>query len=442
MDADEPHTTPPPADHAVLLLGDGDIARAVASALGRQGVSVDWVRRPDDAELSRHIGRHADTVLVVTRDDIEAFRLALLVEHARPGRDLIVTIFDRTIAQQLRDAAPGCRVVSMAELVASTLAGPCVAPGVLSVIDGRDGPLAMRRDGDGFRLEPLDPRPERFGGWLRTRWPVDSSARFLLAGILGFLSILAADTLIGIGVLHEQPIAAFYAAVKALLTVGPNPAVDHGPAWVRVVEPLLMLATFGFAAILTAGIVTRLSERRLTAIAGPRSVPRRHHVVVVGFGQMGLRMAMRLRELGVPVVAVERNAGSPYLERARRAGIPVLVADGVDRALLQQLSLRGARALAAVTSDDLSNVAIAVAGLAVAPDLRVVLRAGDGDVTAETRSLFHVGVVRDIHRIVGDVLAATALGVAFEAVADADGTTWLVDDVDGAPAFRAFQPSA
>ncbi len=440
MDApDHPPATPPPA-RTVLLLGDGDIARAVASALERHGASVSWVRRPSDTELGRHIRRPADTVLIVTRDDIEAFRLALMVEHGRPGCDLIVTIFDRTIAQQLHDAAPTCRVVSMADLVSGTLAGPCLDDDVLSVIEGAREPLAMRADGDGFRLTPLRPRAEAFRGRLRVRWPIDSSARFLLAGILGFLSILAVDVVIGIAVLHERPVPAFYAAVKALLTVGPNPHVDHGPTWVQVAEPLLMLATFAFAAVLTAGIVTRFSERRLTTVAGPRSVPRRGHVVVVGFGQMGLRMATRLRAWGIPVVAVERNAHSPYIERARLAGIPVLVADGVDRSLLQQLSLSRARALAAVTSDDLSNVAIAVAGLAVAPDLKVVLRAGDGDVTAETRSLFHVGVVRDIHRIVGDVLAATAMGQRFTAAADVGGVTWLVDDVDGAPVFRAFQP--
>ena len=31
---------------------------------------------------------------------------------------------------------------------------------------------------------------------------------------------------------------------------------------------------------------------------------------------------------------------------------------------------------------------------------------GDGDVTTEIRSLFHIGVVRDVHRIAGDLLAA------------------------------------
>lgn len=441
MDAtDAPSETP--SARTVLLLGDGDIARAVASSLERHGAAVSWVRRPSDTELARHIRRPADTVLIVTRDDIEAFRLALMVEHGRPGTDVIVTIFDRTIAQQLHRAAPTCRVVSMAELVSGTLAGPCVAPDVLCAVDGARGPLAMRAAADGFRLTPLRPRAEALHGRLRVRWPIDSSARFLLAGILGFLSIILIDALIGVAVLHERPVPAFYAAVKALLTVGPNPHVDHGPTWVQVAEPLLMLATFGFAAVLTAGIVTRFSERRLTTIAGPRSVPRSGHVVVVGFGQMGLRMATRLRAWGVPVVAVERNPNSPYIERARVAGIPVLVADGVDRALLQQLSLTRARALAAVTSDDLSNVAIAVAGLAVAPGLQVVLRAGDGDVTAETRSLFHVGVVRDIHRIVGDALAATAMGQRFAAAADVDGTTWLVDDVDGTPTFRAFQSPA
>jgi hypothetical protein len=63
-----------------------------------------------------------------------------------------------------------------------------------------------------------------------------------------------------------------------------------------------------------------------------------------------------------------------------------------------------------VTDDDLENVSIAMAALAVRPDLRVVLRVGDGRLANETRSLFRVGIVRDVHRIAAALIAARATG--------------------------------
>jgi hypothetical protein len=66
--------------------------------------------------------------------------------------------------------------------------------------------------------------------------------------------------------------------------------------------------------------------------------------------------------------------------------------------------------VAAVTDDDLANLSIAMAARSVAPDLRVVIRAGDGRLANETRSLFQLGIVRDVHRIAAALLAARATG--------------------------------
>ena len=54
-------------------------------------------------------------------------------------------------------------------------------------------------------------------------------------------------------------------------------------------------------------------------------------------------------------------------------------------------------------SDDLDNVAVAVTANAVAPATRVVLRAGEHEAIAETRSLLPLGTTRDV----------TALGATY-----------------------------
>jgi Trk K+ transport system NAD-binding subunit len=119
-------------------------------------------------------------------------------------------------------------------------------------------------------------------------------------------------------------------------------------------------------------------------------------VVVIGLGQVGLRLCIELRRLGISVVAVERDPRAVNLRLARAAKVPVLIAHAEDREVLKKLSLHRARALAAMGSEDLDNIEVAIAALALAPDLRVVLRAGDDDVITETRSLFRIGEVRNV----------------------------------------------
>ncbi|MDQ6775002.1 MAG: NAD-binding protein [Actinomycetota bacterium] len=416
---------------SVLLIGDGALPRSVEVALTRAGASVRWLRRPNDREIASVLAGDFDVTMVASRDDIEVLRIALVVEHARPGRRLIVTVFNLTVASQLRKAVPSCQVTSMADAVATTLAGPCIAEGLESLAQLPGGLAGVREAGDGVEVVPL--HIGRRGRLVRALHeirgafrPFDLNARFLVAGLGGFITILALDAVVSGLALHQQPVDAFYDAAKTLVTVDSNAAVDRAGAGNKLFAAVLMLGSLGFVAILTAGIINRLLDRRLTGIIGRRAIPRSDHVVVVGLGQVGLRLCQLLRSLDIGVVAVERDPSAPAVALARDDKIPVVIGSGAERTLLAKLSLGRARALAAITSDDGENIAITVAALAIREDLRVVLRAGDGDVTTEIRSLFNIGVVRDVHRVAGDLLAAAALGIETTGAAARDGETWLV----------------
>jgi Trk K+ transport system NAD-binding subunit len=222
--------------------------------------------------------------------------------------------------------------------------------------------------------------------------------------------VLVTDAIVVALTLHESAIDALYLATRATVTIGPNPGVEHGPAWLKLFSTVTMLATLAFTAIFTAGLINRLMGRRPVAIAGPRAIPRRDHVVVVGLGQVGLRLCLMLRELGIPVVAIERDPEADNVTRARQYRMPVVIGGGASRFVLRRMCLERARALAAVSSDEIENISTVVAALAVREDLPTLLRAGSGDVTDETRALFSIGVVRDVYLIGGTLLAAAALG--------------------------------
>ena len=187
-----------------------------------------------------------------------------------------------------------------------------------------------------------------------------------------------------------------------------------------------MILTLLSAACFTGGLINRLVDSRLTGLVGKRAVPRHNHVIVIGLGQVGLRLCMLLRECGVLVVAVDADEDAETVGLARRLQIPVVIGRAANPELLRRLSLDTARAFAAVTNEDLANIESAMTARSLNPDLRVVLRAGDGDVSEETRSLARIGHVVDVHRLGAAYIAGVALGSEADSVALRDGRAELL----------------
>jgi hypothetical protein len=370
----------------VLIVGDaGSVARALIEPLTRLGLTSKQLADPTDGELIDELRGGVGAVAVVTRDDALALRLTLLAAHVGPDVPLLATLFDQTVAEQLRLAVPGVLVVSPSEIVAPSLAEACVA--------GLRSPGRRRR---GY-----------FGRGLAL---VDGPLKLLVLSGSGLLIVLLGEALLSGLVLHQRWTEAIYSSAGLLATVASSPRIARAPGWYKLISSAGILLSLGLVAVFTAALVRRLSQLRLTTLFGSRAAPRSDHVLVVGLGQIGLRLALWLRKLRVEVLVVEHDGSVAGVRLAHEAGLPVVVASGADAFTLKRLGVRRARAVAAVTSDDLVNVAIGLAARATAPDVAVVLRLGDGEVAAETESLLHLGQIFDAHRIAAEALADSLRG--------------------------------
>jgi Trk K+ transport system NAD-binding subunit len=409
----------------VLLVGGGDLAEEVCEALDAAGAEVTWLEHTDDASLREGVAAKPDVVCVATRSDAFPLRIALLVRHLDADVPLLVTIFDPGIAEQIAETVPNCRVTSIADIVAPSLAGPCISEDLLAVL--RDGERTVGLD---EALEEVE-LPPRQAHRLRSLTaavlrPYDRSAALLFYGFAGLVAMLCFELFGAMIVLEQSFPDAFYGSAKSLATVGPNTDVDDGPKWFKVAIGCSVILTLLSAACFTGGLINRLVDSRLTGLIGKRAVPRQGHVIVVGLGQVGLRLCMLLRECGVLVVAVDADEDAETVGLARRLRIPVVIGRAANPELLRRLSLGKARAFAAVTNEDLVNVESALTARSLAGDLRVVLRAGDGDVADETRSLARIGHVVDVHRLAAAYLAGVALGSNADSVALRDGKAELL----------------
>jgi Trk K+ transport system NAD-binding subunit len=413
----------------ILLLGDGDISDETAEALRAADAEVARLTDPSRDELREALDAGADAVLVVSNHDAWPLRVALLVRHLAPEVPIVATIFDPETGRELEELIGNCTITSLADIAAPTLAGPCLSDELCAVLDGEE-PVGLRCRAGEVEVAALPEVRVRRVRALATAiaTPFDRSAALVFFGAIGLTFILVTETIAAAVVLEQNVVDSFYGGVKTLVTVDPNPEVQHGPSWFKVAISASMLIALLFAAAFTGGLVERLIGRRLTGLVGRRAVPRSDHVVVVGLGQVGLRLAMLLRRAGIPVVAVDDREEGENVGHARERGLPVVIGRGADPSLLERLSLDRAIALAAVTNDDLQNIAVTLAARAVAPDLRFVLRAGSNAPAGETRSLEPLGHVRDVHRIGAVYLAGLALGSTATHVVLDGGTAHLRDE--------------
>lgn len=369
-----------PSDaQAVLVIGEsGGLAAALMLKLAQSGIAAEPAMSLSDSETAAKLAqRRWSAVAVVTRDDVLALRLTLLSAHLRPDLPLWVTIFDRTITRELQHVAPAVHVISPSKLVAADLAEHCIAAAA--------GRTASRRS-SGVRL-------------------VDDALRLLVRAGVGLILLLLFEGVISMIALHDGVVDAMYFSTRSVATVAGTPGAASGAAWFKALSALDTLAALLLVAVFTAALVRRLSRPRLTSLLGARAAPARGHVLLVGFGQVGFRLAQELGRRGIAVLGVEQDPDAPCVRLARAAGIPVAIGRGDDRETLERLGIRRCAAVAAVTSTDLVNVAVGLAASDLAPGTPLVLRLGDGEVAAETDSLLHLGRICDAHKIAAETIA-------------------------------------
>ncbi len=397
----------------VIVIGRTDVGRRVCSLLSNSGISVVHLHEPSDADVRAELTEVIDGVAVMLHDDIKALRYCLMVHHIRPGARLFVAMFDRTARAQLRAVVPGCVVLSPAAISVPSMVAGAIAPEA-DAIRRESAPeiaswVSVTGNGEkGARIEPYRTAEDlkRRGWWGRVAGqlrPFDSGSGVLLGGAAGLIAMILADTAVGLG--HADFLRALYDATRTTATIS-APALPDEPL-ALIWATLAALLVMGFTALFAAGIVNYLLSGRHVAIFGRRVAPRFGHVIIVGMGQVGLRLAQELKDLGIAVIGIEQNTNARALQLARSSGIPVLIGDGASKAALRTAGVEKAIALVAAGSEERDNIAVAVSALAANPELRIVLRAGSDEAIDETRSLFQIGAVVDVNGLTASFVAAS-----------------------------------
>jgi len=147
---------------------------------------------------------------------------------------------------------------------------------------------------------------------------------------------------------------------------------DGALPWQLEVARFLAPLAIAYAALAAIFALLRQQVQRLLT-----RLFARNHVVVIGLGDRGSRLARSLRQ-GHHVVAIEQDGNNGAARALRQQGTTVLAGDGRDREVLRTARVDRAGHVVVMTTDDSSNLEI-VASLA-------------GVVNPDRPALQHVGI--------------------------------------------------
>jgi Trk K+ transport system NAD-binding subunit len=134
------------------------------------------------------------------------------------------------------------------------------------------------------------------------------------------------------------------------------------------------------------------------------------HVVLIGLGHLGFRVAQKLHQLGQDVVVIEINPKADLVATIQDLGIPILADDGKREAALRAAGVEKAEAILLCTQNDSLNLQIALKARSIKKDIRVVLRIFDDDFATALQDQFKFKAMSATGRA-APAFAAAAAGV-------------------------------
>ena len=179
---------------------------------------------------------------------------------------------------------------------------------------------------------------------------------------------------------------------------------DHGTE--KVAQVLLTADGMALLPVVTALIV----GARLTGRIRSEPTPGDGHVIVVGGGEVGVRVLGGLYDLGFHAVLIDQDQNARGAAFARNHRLPVVIGDSCDEKTLRQAGIKGAIAVISVTNNDIVNLETALQARAMrGEELRVVLRLFDDDLAGRVQRTVGNVVSRSVSYLAAPAFAAAML---------------------------------
>jgi voltage-gated potassium channel len=170
---------------------------------------------------------------------------------------------------------------------------------------------------------------------------------------------------------------AVYMVLLTVYTVGYGEVRPIATPYLHAVTIATMVFGCTGMILVTSVLVQALTASQIQQLLGSNRVKSdidklKGHVIVCGFGRIGVMLTKDLAAGGVAFVILER--GDKRFAEARALGYLAIQGDATDETVLVAAGVERARTLATVLPDDAANVFITLSARGLNPDLQVIAR--------------------------------------------------------------------
>ena len=408
-------------------------------------------------ELLREAGiERAKAILAVTDDDLANVAIALDARRLNPQIGVTLRIFDQDLAVRLEKSLDIDRALCTSALAAPAFIAAALGESVRGAFDTENEswiiedeaihaattagnltvkhcgratrtPIAISR-GDELTIHPgpdveLLPgdrlvflSPVRYAGAVASRAFGKAQGRAVRLGTLvagvsewwhetpralrATLVVMLAIVLLSVGVfrltLGVSLVDALYFTVCTITTVGYGDInLQAAGPLVKLYGCILMLCGAAILAVIVSLVTDLVLQTRLRDVIACGSARLKGHIIVAGLGNTGFRLLQGLVHSGERVVAIERREDGDFVQTAREL-VPVVLGNAKIEETLRKAGATGAKAVLAVTNDDIANLSIALATKRARPDCRVVARIFDSTLAEKMEDALGIDAVLNV----------------------------------------------
>ncbi|MDY6806102.1 MAG: NAD-binding protein [Cyanobacteriota bacterium] len=252
----------------------------------------------------------------------------------------------------------------------------------------------------------------KFIKWVSRLQQFQRHSRSALLITLALLLTILVSTVTYISLnLNNNVVDSLYFSVGMITGAGGNEKVaERAPDSIKVFTAVMMLIGTGIVGICYALLNDFVLGTRFQEYWDAARIPRRNHYIICGLGGIGINIAQQLIASGYEVVAIERDPNSRFVNAARSLKIPVILADATVSTTLEAANIHSAETLIAVTSDDTSNLEIALSAKGLRPKLLVIVRHQDPHFALMVQQVFQFEAVFSPTELAAPAFAAAAIG--------------------------------
>lgn len=179
---------------------------------------------------------------------------------------------------------------------------------------------------------------------------------------------------------------------------------DSFPLWMRLMNLSYMMAGTASIAVLYALLTETLLAAKFQLPKKRPPLPQHDHVVLIGLGRVGRRVATFLQQIKHPLVGVSNQA----IESSFLPQMPLVVNELTST--LAKVNLATAKSVVLATDDEMANLELGLMAHAANPNCALVIRTFDTRFSASIDRLLPYAKVLCAYELAAEAFVAAAFG--------------------------------